>query len=193
MISIKKLILPSLVAFMATASIASASIITDDVGVNTYIGGIGDTAEWTHDINDDFTVGSETVVSAGLAIRFRDDRFDSVGPLGALLCLVGGCEFDSGLEFAEYAIIQVANFDLQDGGFFEIDSGVLRNLGVGATGLLSLNSSGLLDVKIIGTGGDFWVRNSRLFADVRAVPAPGALALLGLGLAGIGFARRRKV
>ena len=86
-------------------------------------------------------------------------------------------------------IVNVTNL-----GTFEIDSGAL-GLNVNASGVASLNDDGTLFVSVRNRGGDFYLGNVTLTADVTAaavsVSEPATLALFGLGLMGLGFSRKK--
>jgi len=160
----------ALLSLLAVSFNASAIVITDTVSVDNWFNERYESRSWTHDITDDgFSIG-DTVTSAELSFDLYDDR-DRRG---------------------EWALVIIDQFDFQDGGLFEIDTEIL-GLEVGLSGLLSLNSNGTLDVSITKLRGDFGLRDVVLSANVvSAVPEPGTIALLGFGLVGLGFARRKQ-
>lgn len=155
-------------AAFLVSSTCFAGVITDTQEVNKLVN-ILTPASWTHNILDNgFTLG--TAQSATLTVQLKDD---------------------SKTDGAEVANIVVGFFDFEDGvAFYNATSDWTGALGISS--IASLNANGLLDVSVFSTWGDFIVGNSTLTVNTSDVPEPGSLILLGLGLFGLGLARRQK-
>lgn len=179
-------------AFLFTlllSTAAKSAVITDLVSVDNFFNSYGETVSWTHDINDDgFNLGSDVVNSAYLDFNFNGE--DAPTEFCGFICVFFGSSPTFIADGYEGALIVIDVFDLEDGGSFEIDTGML-SLGVGLTGVLSLNSSGMLDVSVTRTFGDFSLADVTLYADV-TVSEPSILFTFFIGLMSL-LAIRRKI
>ncbi len=170
-ITLKSLLVSATLLF---SSISQAGLITDTVTQKGFVDYVS-SYSYQHDLNDNsFTLGS--ALSATLAIDIYDDA-----QCGGFECFVEW--------IPESAIVQVEAFDFDSGGF--TFGSFLGDLEI--NGLIALNTDGFLDITVRSVTGDFWVGNSTLTvvtADA-AVPEPSIIALFGLGLLGLGLARRK--
>lgn len=152
------------------AGTAQAGLIVDTVEQKEFIGW-WDSYHYEHDLNDEgFVLG--TAMSGTLEIHVADDK-------------KGWDEY----VLWEKILFTVEEFDFDTGGF-TFGTGFYNELEVEA--LAAINSDGLLDVTVTSLAGDFWLGDSILSVNTASVPGPGVLGLMVIGLAGLGFSRRRQ-
>ncbi|MEO0574324.1 MAG: PEP-CTERM sorting domain-containing protein [Pseudomonadota bacterium] len=172
----------ALIAVIAVAlpAMASATIVSDTS--NPYVNlQQGQSYTVYHDLTSYGVPDANEVTNAWLRLSFSD----------------GYHRGDWALDIANISAAGVSRTYEVDGTHaFGFD---VRWIGVGAAGIDSLNDNGILAVTVNAANtawwaghNDFWWKHSTLYANVQAVPAPGALALLGLGLLGMGAVRRRR-
>lgn len=173
------------------ASGVSAGMIEDVVDQKVYLNSKGKkngfkTYTYTHILGesgeDPFAIGSQEVVGGKLKVKVKDDKKD---------------------KWWSWKDFEIGVLEINDSQGNELDSDwsiATSNFktGLNLSVLAALNTDGKLDITIRALNGDFWVGDSILKLDVRdintpdtaAVPEPSLLAMLGLGLFGLGVARK---
>jgi hypothetical protein len=173
----KKMGIAGIFAGILLASTAANAIpIVDTIDQNIFLQ-TGDVYSYTHNLLDDgFNLGSAT--SGTIAVQLFDDA-------------------DAAWEVI---LIAVDKFDFDTDSFSISTSASSFDSALEINALAAVNSTGMLDITIASLWGDFYIGQSVLTvnaidqlvstAEVNSVPEPGILGMLGLGLIGVGIARR---
>ncbi|MFO1299301.1 MAG: PEP-CTERM sorting domain-containing protein [Burkholderiaceae bacterium] len=179
------------IAIACASSVASAAVWTDIVTTFENGGRVStsDDVQYQHDILDDGFVPGNTITGFDLKIWLRDDTVTSYDFVCTGFFSCGWVPVTSPDSGAEYGYLHVGATGINLG---EVDDGMFSfSFGSGSV-LGDLQADGKLSIDLNATRGDFYIDKSVLTATGSAVPLPGALGLIGIGLVGLGVATRRK-
>lgn len=172
----------SILGFGALAAVHATPITFTDIvnpsnDVKLTDGGQVETYTYTHNIVDNgFNSATDLITSAEIDISLGDDESDN-------------------WFFGAEETVRIRLDNVTQGNAFEVNTGVY------SFNVMTqfLQTDGSLVVFLEARSGDFYFKDSRLDVYANrtetpaAVPEPGSMALMGLGMLGLGFAARRKI